>query len=102
MSFGFVNQSMGGNFQGTSSLPASDSLTAGRGCPVGDAAAERSPVLSPSPPDWINRFHDSVTMPHSLHFQASSTPMVREVLFPFKEFYQFTIGQLIYYFDPLN
>ncbi|XP_022796822.1 uncharacterized protein LOC111335223 isoform X4 [Stylophora pistillata] len=77
-SFGFINQSTGGNFLGTSSLPVSDGLTAGRGCPVGDAAAERSPVLPSSPPEWINELQDSVTIPHSLQFQSSSTPMVRE------------------------
>lgn len=80
-SFGFFNQSMGGTIQGSSALPSSDGLTAGRGCPVGDAAADRSPVLLPSPPERTNEFRDSMSMPHPLHFQASSTPMVREVLF---------------------
>ncbi|XP_078367466.1 uncharacterized protein LOC144651409 isoform X2 [Oculina patagonica] len=77
-SFGFINQSTAGNTQGSSAVPVSDGLTAGRGCPVGDAAADRSPVLLPSPPQRLNDLRDSISMPHLLQFQASSTPMVRE------------------------
>ena len=46
---------------------------------MGDADADRSPVLLPSPPQRLNDLRDSLSMPHLLHFQASSTPVVREV-----------------------
>ena len=77
-SFGFINQPAAGD----TSFPVSDGLMAGRGCPVGDAAADRSPVLLPSPPERLNEPQDPMTAmstPYPLHLQASSTPMVRQV-----------------------
>lgn len=53
---------------------------AGRGCPVGDAAADRSPVLLPSPPEQRNELQDPSSSLHHLHLQASSTPMVTQVM----------------------
>ena len=78
-SFGFSNPSTGGDALGTSAIPVTDGLAAGRGCPVGDSAADSSPVLVPSPQQQLNDPRDSISMPLPLHFQASSTPMVREV-----------------------
>ena len=78
-SFGFINPSTGGDGLGSSVVPVSDGLAAGRGCPVGDSAADRYPVSVPSPPQRLNDPRDSLSMPHPLHFQASSTPLVREV-----------------------
>ena len=78
-SFGFINSSTGADALGSSAVPVSDGLAAGRGCPVGDSAADRSPVLISSPPQRLNDPRDSISTPHPLHFQASSTPMVREV-----------------------
>ena len=76
-SFGFINQPTAGD--AGSALSVSDSLTAGRGCPVGDAAAGRSPVLLASPPEQLNQLQDQLNSPYPLHFQASSTPMVTQV-----------------------
>ena len=78
-SFGSINPSTGGDALGSSAVPATDGLAAGRGCPVGDSAVDRSPVLVPSRPQQLNDPRDSISMPHPLHFQASSTPMVRKV-----------------------
>ena len=61
-------------------IPVGDSLMAGRGCPVGDAAADRSPVLLPSPPEQRNELQDPSSSLHHLHLQASSTPMVTQVM----------------------
>ena len=77
-SFGFINQPTAGD--ASFALAVSDSLTAGRGCPVGDAAADRSPVLIPSPQGQLNELQDPTSSPYPLHFQASSTPMVTQVL----------------------
>ena len=63
----------------SATLPASDGLTAGRGCPVGDAAADRSPTLLPASPEQQDELQETMSTPHPSHFQASSTPMVRQV-----------------------
>ncbi|XP_074619097.1 uncharacterized protein LOC141877946 isoform X2 [Acropora palmata] len=72
VSYGFSSQAL----QGDSGLaiPVSQSLATGRGCPVGDVAADTSPVLMPSP-ELLNRHPGS---PYPLHLQASSTPMVMQ------------------------
>ena len=63
----------------SATLPASDGLTAGRGCPVGDAAGDRSPTLLPTSPEQQDELQETMSTPHPSHFQASSTPMVRQV-----------------------
>ena len=78
-SFGFIHQPNTVGSHDSASLPASDGLTAGRGCPVGDAAADRSPTLLPTSPEQQNELQETMSTPHPSHFQASSTPMVRQV-----------------------
>ncbi|XP_068724654.1 centrosomal protein of 192 kDa-like isoform X2 [Montipora capricornis] len=58
-------------------LPVSDGLITGRGCPVGDAAAGRSPVLIPSP-ELLGEHQASNSSTYPLQIQASSTPMVTQ------------------------
>ena len=60
-------------------LPVSNGLMTGRGCPVGDAAAGRSPVLIPSP-ELLGEHQASNSSTYPLQIQASSTPMVTQVL----------------------
>lgn len=78
-SFGFVHQPNTVGSHDSATLPASDGLTAGRGCPVGDAAEDRSPTLLPTSPEQQDELQETMSTPHPSHFQASSTPMVRQV-----------------------
>ena len=78
-SFGFIHQPNTVGSHDSATLPASDGLTAGRGCPVGDAAADRSPTLLPTSPEQQDELQETMSTPHPSHFQASSTPMVRQV-----------------------
>lgn len=73
VSYGFSSQALHGDSD--LAVPVSQSLATGRGCPVGDVAADTSPVLMPSP-ELLNRHPGS---PYPLHLQASSTPMVMQV-----------------------
>ena len=63
----------------STTLTTSDGLTAGRGCPVGDVAADRSPTLLPTSPEQQDELQETMSTPHPSHFQVSSTPMVRQV-----------------------
>ena len=90
-SFGFIHQPAAADIKNNSALLDTDGLTAGRGCPVGDAAADKSPVLLPSPPEQRNELQDSLGTPHPLHFQASSTPLVRQVLPLFRSCHLFLV-----------
>ena len=78
-SFGFIHQPNTVGSHDSATLPACDGLTAGRGCPVGDAAADRSPTLLPTSPEQQDELQETMSTPHPSHFQASSTPMVRQV-----------------------
>ena len=78
-SFGFIHQPNTVGSHDSATLPASDGPTAGRGCPVGDAAADRSPTLLPTSPEQQDELQETMSTPHPSHFQASSTPMVRQV-----------------------
>lgn len=78
-SFGFTHQPNTAGSHDSATLPASGGLTAGRGCPVGDVAADRSPTLLPTSPEQQDELQETMSTPHPSHFQASSTPMVRQV-----------------------